>query len=319
MAVSRKKRTKATSKSRAKKSKPIDYLLERGTLQDLVQAKHRTTELRKFHWAFYSELARQREEIKGQIFNVLNESAISNFSFTNWQRAVKWKYGLHPLSALGSLNMPGGRFNIGDVNTNVPSFPAIYTAVDKDTVLQETLGQAKSQDSRLTARDIALTNPESETIVSVSGTLERIFDLRSANSLRKFVTLIKGFTISHPIRQFGERLGAPVGTVATASQLSKILLSKDWSHIPMLYDIPANSQIFGQLVSLAGIEGILYPSKFTKKDCLALFPRNFENSSSFIQLDHEAPDNRVPKRIDAKNWRLCEMSLNDVFAMASLH
>jgi len=315
--ASGKKRT--SKQSRSKKQKSIDYLLERGTLEDLRQAKIRFNELRKFYWIYYSELARQREEIRPQIFEALNESSISNFKFTGWQRAVKWKYGLHPFSAVGSMKMPGGRFNIGDVNSNVPSFPALYIAVDKDTALQETLGQCKSSDDRLTSREIALTNPESETIVSVSGVIERVFDLRSAKNLRKFINLIKDFKIPQNIRVLGESLGEPVGTVTTVSQLSEILLAEDWSHVPMLHDIPANSQIFGQLISLAGIEGILYPSKFTRKECLALFPRNFENSSSVIRLDHESPDPRTPRTIESKNWRLCELSSDEVFSLTDLH
>jgi RES domain-containing protein len=314
-----KRKPKSTRKKHSKRTKPIEYLLERGTLRDLIEAKHRTLQLRKYHWDFYSELARQREEIKSDIFSTLNESSISNFTFSGWQRAVKWKYGLHPLCALGSLNMPGGRFNVGDVNSNVPSFPALYFASDKDTALQETLGQSADEIEELTAREIALTNPESETIVSVSGNVERVFDLRSALSLRKFVRLIKEFTIPSHIRAEGERLGENPGTVTTAKQLLDILLAKDWSHIPMLHDIPANSQIFGQLIFLSGVDGILYPSKFTKRDCLALFPRNFENSSSFIQLDHEAPDSRVPKRIDSNCWRLSEMTTEEAFSKADLH
>ncbi len=303
----------------SKKLKPIDDLLERGTLEDLRKAKYRTGLLRRFHWDFYSELARQREEIKTQIHAALNEAAVSNFEFQHWQRAVKYKYGLHPLSAVGSLGMPGGRFNIGDVNSNVPSFPALYIAIDKDTALQETLGQSKSQDTRLSPQEVALTNPESETIVSVTGSLGRVFDLRSANNLRKFVNLIKGFTISAQLRNQGVRFGAKTDLVLKPSQLMKSLMVDDWCLHPMVYDVPANSQIFGQMVSGAGIEGIIYPSKLTKKPCLAIFPRNFENSSSFIKLDHETPDSRVRTRIDAKNWRLCEMSTEDVFALTGLH
>jgi hypothetical protein len=294
-------------------------LLERGTLQDLIQVKHRTGLLRRFHWDFYSELARQREEIKTQIHAAMNEAAISNFEFQHWQRAVKYKYGLHPLSAVGSLSMPGGRFNVGDVNSNVPSFPALYISIDKDTALQETLGQSKNKDPRLSPQKIALTNPESETIVSVTGSLERVFDLRSANHLRKFVNLIKGFAISAQLRNQGARLGAITDLVLKPSQLMKSLVADDWCLHPMVYDVPANSQIFGQMISGVGIEGTIYPSKLTKKACLAIFPRNFENSSSFIQLDHEAPDARVRTRIDAKNWRLCEMSTEDVFALTGLH
>ncbi|MDE2313913.1 MAG: hypothetical protein KGL04_07050 [Elusimicrobia bacterium] len=46
--------------------------------------------------------------------------------------------------------------------------------------------------------------------------------------------------------------------------------------------VPISSQLFGQLAADAGIEGIVYPSKFSGKDCLAVFPQNFENESYVV-------------------------------------
>ena len=72
----------------------------------------------------------------------------------------------------------------------------------------------------------------------------------------------------------------------------------------MLFDVPTTSQIFGQLVVEAGIEGILYSSKFTNKNCLAVFPQNFdETSGSFIQLDDETPAGVTIPRLDARVWK----------------
>ncbi|MHB8391284.1 MAG: RES family NAD+ phosphorylase [Acidobacteriaceae bacterium] len=58
----------------------------------------------------------------------------------------------------------------------------------------------------------------------------------------------------------------------------------------------------------AGIEGILYPSKRSGKECLAIFPDNFAMTSSYIQLDDEPPHARVERRIDSNNWRVCTLS-----------
>ena len=80
----------------------------------------------------------------------------------------------------------------------------------------------------------------------------------------------------------------------------------------MQWDVPSNSQIFGRLVYDAGIEGILYPSALTGKDCLAVFPRNFANTSSFIVLDDPPPIEKVPTRIDATNWRLSELTFEEI-------
>jgi len=88
--------------------------------------------------------------------------------------------------------------------------------------------------------------------------------------------------------------------------MAKDLLSPDWRKKPSIYDIPANSQIFGHLIYTAGIDGILYPSKLTEKPCLAIYPRNFPGSDSFIQMDDELPHENVPKKIDESNWQVCD-------------
>ena len=71
----------------------------------------------------------------------------------------------------------------------------------------------------------------------------------------------------------------------------------------MQHDVPAPCQLFGQLVAKVGIEGIVYPSKFGGKDCLAIFPQNFEGADVFVQLDDPAPPGVQVRRLDATTWR----------------
>ena len=53
----------------------------------------------------------------------------------------------------------------------------------------------------------------------------------------------------------------------------------------MQVDVPANSQIFGQLACSSGIEGIVYPSKMSnRKKCLAVYPKNFRDSCSHVKI-----------------------------------
>src|SRR5207253_1985063 len=93
----------------------------------------------------------------------------------------------------------------------------------------------------------------------------------------------------------------------TTKQMLESLLNPNWRNVPTLCDIPANSQIFGQLVLNAGIEGILYPSKLTGDHCLAIFPVNFAGSSSYVELGADAPTKLLgPRRIDAGNWESCD-------------
>jgi hypothetical protein len=70
---------------------------------------------------------------------------------------------------------------------------------------------------------------------------------------------------------------------------------------PMQFDVPANCQLFGDLVASAGIEAILYPSKLTGSECLAIFPQNF-SGDSYVALDDPAPSTDVVSRIDAATW-----------------
>lgn len=76
--------------------------------------------------------------------------------------------------------------------------------------------------------------------------------------------------------------------------------------------MPSNSQIFGHLVYLAGIEGILYKSKLTEKNCLVIFPSNFVGTESYIALDDDPPHPLVPTRIDETNWKKTEINFHEL-------
>lgn len=311
--------TKRQGKVKKKHNEPKDsvkYLLEAGSLADMRAAKKVNAEHLKYQWNYYSELARQRNEIQDELKLALTQTCIY-FELQNWQRAVKYKYGLHPLSIAGSLTFIGGRFNTGTgVNQEVPFFPALYLAQDKDTALQEHLGQEKtSSNFKLSPLERALTNPSSETIVSVSGKLDKVFDLTKADNLMPFINLIKNFKPSKELIKLAKELNMPnPSVVKTKSQLLQTLLHPDWRQLPSQYDVPANSQIFGHLIYSSEIEGILYLSKFTGKKCLALFPKNFIGTSSFIELNDEVPHEKVPKRIDATNWRISEMDAKEIIS-----
>jgi RES domain-containing protein len=211
-----------------------------------------------------------------------------------------YKYALEPLSSQGSLVDPGGRFNIGLIDPiKFAPFPALYIASNKDTALQEMLCQKPDPDSKLTPHEFALTDTSSITIVSVSGSLERVINLDREEALKEFVGLINDFQYpKRLIREARERNFRLPDIVRTVGNLKRGLLTENWRAYPMQVDIPSMSQIFGQLVHESGIEGIVYPSKFTDKDCLAVFPRNFADSSSYVELDDPAPPEAKTRRLD---------------------
>jgi len=302
---------KFTKSNRSSKARTVSYLLESGSIKDIRRAKELTDELLKYQWAYYSELARQRNEIQDKIQQAVIQTCIP-YELNHWQRAVKYKYGLHPFSTVGSLSFIGGRFNTGKgVNTEVPHFSGLYIAENKDTALQEHLGQVKHD--QLTPREVALTNPASETIVSISGKIDKIFDLTNEKNLLPLIELIKDFKFSSEFKKFSKKLGfTSPQIIKTPELLIQTLLTPDWRQLPSNYDIPANSQIFGHIIHQAGIEGILYHSKLTTCLCLAIFPKNFVGTDSYLKLDDEAPHEKVPVRIDASNWRVCDLETKEV-------
>ena len=72
----------------------------------------------------------------------------------------------------------------------------------------------------------------------------------------KLIALAKKLTIDTPT------------IVKTTKQLTETLLSYNWQLLPANYDVPANSQIFGHIIYIAGIEGILYHPSSLKSHVL---------------------------------------------------
>jgi len=279
-----------------------EWFLETVNISDIVKSKARFEELVHFHWQYYSELEFQRNRIREQLKDSLRSKA-GAFEFANWQRAVKYKYCLDPLSVQGSLADPGGRFNVGRIDpARHPVFPALYIASDKGTALAEVLGREENAGS-LTPEELALTKPDSIAIVSVSGKLDSVFDIHERSNLVPFVHLVRGFRLSSSLLREARKLGEGLRLIQTASELRDNLEKREWRSWPMLFDVPATCQVFGGLVMNAGIEGIRYSSAITGKECLAIFPQNFLNSSSFVQLDGPAPAEIVQARVDSTNFR----------------
>jgi len=256
---------------RPPQKKQIAYLLDQFSSADIKQWKSIKDLLLKYHWDFYSSLAFQRSKIADEINKSLLEASHKSFVFTRWQRVVRFKHSVEPLSLAGSLTDPGGRFNIGEINlSQFPPFPALYIASDKETALQEALCQKIDPKNLNNALNFALANPTSITNVSVSGRLDTIIDLNQPNKLQPFVDLIKNFTFPEHIKQIAKTLKfkETPEVIKTVPKLIDALLAPNWREWPMQYDVPVASQIFGQLVMNAGIEGILYNSKFSNKNCL---------------------------------------------------
>jgi hypothetical protein len=291
--------------SRGRRShNPRRFLLDYGRVEDIPKSKAREQQLLKYYWNYYSEAAFQRAQIYDALKKAARERTVSRYRFGKWQRAVKYRFSLHPLGTQGSLSDPGGRFNIGAIDSQRYSqFPALYIAANKSTALDELFARDK-QGRLLEPEELALTRTASITVVSVSGMVESAIDLRDANCVAPLVDLLKGFTISDALANEADQLGiARPRFIKNLDEMMGMLLDPDWRYFPMQWDVPANSQIFGQIVMEAGIDGIIYPSVLTRKSCLAIYIQNFLQSSSFIEIDDAGPSPGVPRRIDSTTYK----------------
>jgi hypothetical protein len=280
------------------------YNLDRFTLKDIEQGKERQKLFSRVYWGRDSEFAYQRSLIKDEIKAALLSAAVKPFTFSKFQRAVKYKWSEDPLSSEGSLKDAGGRFNVGDIYpAQFPVFPALYLGEDKDTALQEIFQCETAGLGGLTGQELALTKPDSISIVSVYGSLESIIDLydaRGLKGLQGFIDLIKDFEHSEETNVELKKLGDNREAVKTMEGFLSAVYEPNWRSMSMQIDLPAASQTFGQLVAEAGIEGIRYKSKFTGKPCLAIFPQNFVEPDSFVQLSDQPPPGVTRIRLEAK-------------------
>ena len=256
---------------------------------------------RQFHWDWYSDLAYQRSLIADRIKAVLLEAA-EPAAFEKWQRVGRLKYALDPLSMIGSLNKPGGRFNIGGINpTLFAPFPALYLASDKETAMQEVLGQDAMATGAMNPFDTALASPASTYNAAVNWSLRTVIDLRKSEKLDPFVGLIKDFVLKEELKERARKNDMPEPTLVRGrDDLMRIMLDANWRQWPSLFGVPNSSQIFGQLALEAGIDGVIYPSKFNDRPNVAIFPKNF-GGDAFVELaDAVAPETKL-RRIDASN------------------
>jgi len=123
---------------------------------------------------------------------------------------------------------------------------------------------------------------------------------------------MKEFKIDDQLKQEARKINESVPEIITSPKiLLESLLDPYWRRAP-LDDIPANSQIFGLIAYQAGIQGILYPSKLTKKNCLAIYVHNFKDSSSQIRLDDDPPTKKVITIIDQDNWRIADLNYDEI-------
>jgi hypothetical protein len=187
------------------RDKPPLLLLDSFSTKDLDRWEAQKEKILRYHWDLYSALAYERRKIADQLRIALLEATSKPYEFEGWQRQVRYKYSLTPLSPKGSLIEPGGRFNIPSMNLDqISPFPALYIAEDKETTLQEA-GQRNVSEG-LSSLDLALIKKDSISIVAVNGKLRSVIDLHNPEALKPFLNLIKGFSIPRRIFHAAKKL-----------------------------------------------------------------------------------------------------------------
>ena len=265
-------------------------------------------ELNDYHNTIYTALHLQRKKRMDAILEALQQSGPIDIPIKRWARNVTYQYALAPLSAAGSLVGIGGRFNIGSGidPQEFPPFPALYVADSPETAIKEAYGMPKSQQDGFSPHELALVKEKSSATVMFNGHLENLFDLRKPSALIPVMKVFKKIKIHEPIHRRIRQLGLNT-TVAAKDhkQLWDVIMGPDWRFMPAQYDIPANCQIFAQLLVRAGFEGVVYKSIKTGGLSVALFLGQFKNTTSWLELADTPPPECKVKRLDADTYDLC--------------
>jgi RES domain-containing protein len=280
--------------------------LERFTQASLRQWLAAKANLDALQRALYFELEPLRQRNEARLLDALRSEVLPSFSFEGWSRIVDYRYGLEPLSLAGSLKGEGGRFNIGsDLSPGTFSaFPALYLAEDYEAAFRERFASsAIPKPDGFSAQELALRSPDSFTQLRLRGVVENVIDVGNLEALKSFVGVLREFPVPRDVRRMARRLGLrpPPWLVRSPVTLQRQLLHPNWRMLPQQFDLPSNSQIFGRIALGAGLHGILYPSaRQLGKLCLALFPQNWMDSGTVVEVADEAPQGARLTRLDGK-------------------
>ncbi|MHB8474573.1 MAG: RES family NAD+ phosphorylase [Gammaproteobacteria bacterium] len=277
--------------------------LERFSDLGLRQWRHGWECHRELYAELYFGVEAQRARYAAELADALRSNACAPCLIDGWGRIVDYQYSLAPLSVAGSLSTEGGRFNVGGrLNpSSFTAFPALYIADSLETAYAEKFAIRRGEVREgLSADEIALRRPGSFTFAQLRGRVEFCFDIGDANSLRAFVGIISKFKLPEKARQIAKSMRLlPPTMIRSVPMLRDHLLHVEWNTLPIHFDLPSNSQIFGRMLAAAGFHGVLYPSaRETGGQCLALFPQNWRGSTSMLEVCDASPDGARLTRLD---------------------
>jgi len=287
----------------AKKPPEIKYVLEQFTDVDLRTWKKIDANLTEYQIRFFYHLEALRATKRQDILEALQSISPVELDISQWVRVVTYKYSLNPLSSRGSLNLYGGRFNFGrDLDcASLTHFNALYIANNKETAYSERVGTKAT--GKLNRFDLALQKEESFSTFLLEGHVYNLFDLTNANNLKPFIKVTNGFGISPELKQMAIELTIDYPhMLRSAKELKAHLMASNWRYWPMQFDVPYNSQVFGELLLRSGYDGVIYNSTHGTGKCIAIFPENLKNSDTSIRIAGDPPNESVITHLDSNTW-----------------
>lgn len=279
------------------------YILDKFTANDIERWNNRSSQIYSYSWKEYSHYVDARSKKIELLYEALNSEA-KPYSFDNWYRVIDYQYSTTPLSAKGSrISASGGRFNIGLIDMNkFSNFACLYIGENETVSYCEKFQKTRSPVKGLSPTDFGLKSESSYSTIRLTGKLDSVLDTSNSNLLKPFLKQIRKIEPSKELIEEAKSLGLnPPTAIRRMKQLTDALTDPHWSGPPLGLGIPSASQIFGQLAKSAGIQGLLYKSKFSEGKCLAIFPENIANSSSYIKVADNTP-NGVISTLDESTW-----------------
>ena len=274
------------------------YLLDHISPENLELYKKTHEQLKEYYYEEYFYYVGERAKREAKLLDALNQ-ATSPFSFENYFRCVHSLYNNKPLSSAGSrLSKVGGRFNFGDIGAGISPFPALY--------IGSTAAIAKSEFFQTNDNGLGISLEDfyknSISTNRVHGKLSTVIDITNTTNLKPFLKVISKINFDENLnnKAIAAGLSGTMPSVTKMSELDEALTRPDWRSSIMKFNIPSNSQSFGELVRKAKIEGIIYRSKFRNENCLTIFPENL-SPTSFIELSDPHPSG-VMKRLDQTTY-----------------
>jgi hypothetical protein len=257
-----------------------------------------------YQYALFFDLEAQRATRHAELCAALRSQPAIVVDLEGWCRLVNFKHSLAGLSPAGSLKR-SGRFNFGeDIDpARFTPFPALYLAEDFETAFREYHGLSFGhRTDGLTPEELSLEDDGSWVTLRIRGHVNNVFDATKTRNLRQFSSVISKFKLSDRVRQ-AESVAqrGPTTLIRGADQLMQSLQDPNWRSLPIHFDIPSNSQLFGKFLVDAGYEGVLYRSTRSSKRCLAVFTRQLANSDSSIALHEDRPSTVDYCELNASN------------------